>query len=329
MSEAVITPNPDDVMLKCLDLDSPKSFFLFAGAGSGKTRSLVEVLKKFKKTYAPRLRLTGQKVAIISYTNAACDEIQRRLDYDLTFSVSTIHSFAWSLIQPYTQDIRIAIQQILVADISDLHEKQAKGRAGQASLDRERKIESKTKRLENLPSVRQFIYNPNGDNIGRDSLNHTEVIQLAAEFLMHKPMMQRILIQAYPILLIDESQDTNKALINTFFEVQQQHSAEFSLGLFGDTMQRIYMDGEPTLGQSIPPEWEKPVKPMNYRCPKRVTKLINRIREQADDQQQTAWDQNEEGFVRLFIVPNTEGIDKKRIEQDVRTQMATIANDTE
>ncbi|MGZ0657021.1 UvrD-helicase domain-containing protein [Coraliomargarita sp. W4R72] len=328
MSEAIQTLNPDDVMLQCLNLDSPKSFFLFAGAGSGKTRSLVEVLKKFKKTYAPRLRLAGQQVAIITYTNAACDEIQRRLDYDPTFAVSTIHSFAWSLIQPYTQDIRMAIQQILVADISDLHEKQAKGRAGQAALDRERKIESKTKRLENLISVRKFTYSPSGDNIGRDSLNHTEVIQLAAEFLMHKPMMQRILIQAYPILLIDESQDTNKALINTFFEVQQQHSAEFSLGLFGDAMQRIYMDGEPSLGQNIPSEWEKPVKSMNYRCPKRVTKLINRIREQADNQQQTAWDQNEEGFVRLFIVPNTEEIDKNRIEQDVRTQMATIAYDT-
>ena len=39
----------DDEIYSCLDLDNPKSFFLFAGAGSGKTRSLVEVLKRFRE----------------------------------------------------------------------------------------------------------------------------------------------------------------------------------------------------------------------------------------------------------------------------------------
>lgn len=36
----------DDKIYRCLDLENPKSFFLFAGAGSGKTRSLVESLKR-------------------------------------------------------------------------------------------------------------------------------------------------------------------------------------------------------------------------------------------------------------------------------------------
>ena len=39
----------DDEIYNCLNLDNPKSFFLFAGAGSGKTRTLVNVLKEFKK----------------------------------------------------------------------------------------------------------------------------------------------------------------------------------------------------------------------------------------------------------------------------------------
>ena len=32
----------------CLRLDAPKSFFLFAGAGSGKTRSLVQALERLR-----------------------------------------------------------------------------------------------------------------------------------------------------------------------------------------------------------------------------------------------------------------------------------------
>jgi DNA helicase-2/ATP-dependent DNA helicase PcrA len=325
MSEA------DQIIRECLDLDAPKSFFLFAGAGSGKTRSLVEVLKEFKGKHAPRLRLSGQKVAIITYTNTACNEIERRLDYDKTFVVSTIHSFAWSLIQHYTADIRASLQIILTDDISDLELKQSKGRGGQASIDRAAKIESKTRRLQALPLVHKFMYNPSGENLGRDSLNHSEVISLTAEFLLQKPMMQRILIQAYPILLIDESQDTNKALINAFFKVQKRHASNFTLGLFGDTMQRIYTDGEESLGQNIPEDWERPAKTINYRCSHRVIELINRIRQQVpgDSQQQTGWDQSEEGFVRLFVVQNSEQLNKGHIELVVKEQMTVITGDSE
>jgi DNA helicase-2/ATP-dependent DNA helicase PcrA len=321
----------DQIMLRCLNLDSPQSFFLFAGAGSGKTRSLVEVLKQFKERYAQRLRIEGQQVAIITYTNAACDEIQRRLDYDPTFAVSTIHSFAWRLIQPYTEDIRQLIKSSLEEEITELSEALMKGRAGtKIAVDRARKIESKTKRLDHLPRVKKFSYSPNGENIGRDSLNHSEVISLTAEFLTNKPMMQRILVQSYPILLIDESQDTNKALINTFFKVQEQHQNEFTLGLFGDTMQRIYTDGEESLGRNIPSNWARPAKAINYRCPKRVIQLINKIREQVpgNGQQQASWEKSSKGFVRLFVVQNHEQLDKNKLEQQVKAQMAQITGDT-
>ncbi len=100
------TMSVNDEIYSCLDLKKPKSFFLFAGAGSGKTRSLVEVLKRFKENNANQLQLNGQKVAIITYTNAASDEIKRRLEFDTTFVVSTIHSFAWELIQPFQSDIK-------------------------------------------------------------------------------------------------------------------------------------------------------------------------------------------------------------------------------
>lgn len=49
MSNSKIELNDEEqIMYSCLDLKNPKSFFLFAGAGSGKTRSLVQVLKKIK-----------------------------------------------------------------------------------------------------------------------------------------------------------------------------------------------------------------------------------------------------------------------------------------
>lgn len=45
----------DEELLACLNLQNPKSFFLFAGAGSGKTRSLVNVLEQIKDKYGDEL----------------------------------------------------------------------------------------------------------------------------------------------------------------------------------------------------------------------------------------------------------------------------------
>lgn len=329
MTEISNTMTVDEEIYSCLDLENPKSFFLFAGAGSGKTRSLVEVLKRFQEENVQRLRLSGQKVAIITYTNAACDEIKRRLDFDPTFVVSTIHSFSWELIRPYHNDIREWLKGHLNADISDLEQKQLKGRAGtKTALDREKKIISKKNRLERLNNIKAFTYNPNGDNTSRDSLNHAEVINIAAEFL-DKPLMQKIVIRKYPILLIDESQDTQKDLIKAFFTIQSSHSKYFTLGLFGDTMQRIYMDGKLDLGANIPNTWTTPAITLNHRCPQRVITLINKIRSQVDNQiQKPPEETTRDGFVRLFVIHAGDELDKIELESQVAKRMASITGDS-
>jgi len=330
MTETNAAMPVDEEIYNCLDLETPKSFFLFAGAGSGKTRSLVEVLKKFRKNNIHRLRLNGQKVAVITYTNAACDEIKRRLDFDSSFEVSTIHSFSWQLIKPHQSDIRQWLRSLLNKEISELEDAQKRGRAGtKAAEDRPRQIASKRARLEALDSVTKFTYNPNGDNPGRNSLNHTEVISLTAEFLLNRPLMQKILVRQYPILLIDESQDTKKELIDAFFKVQSTHFDCFALGLFGDTMQRIYTDGKIDLGQNVPDTWAKPVKVINYRSPKRVVTLINKIRFDVDKHEQKAIKTDENGIVRLFIADTNKQIDKALFETFVSSRMADITGDAE
>lgn len=327
MTDEIDTKAVDDEIYSCLDLDKPKSFFLFAGAGSGKTRSLVEVLKRFRENNIHRLRTNAQQVAIITYTNAACDEIKRRLEFDQAFSVSTIHSFAWELIKSHTTDIKSLLRVHLQKDIDELELAQSKGREGsKAAEDRPRQIASKRKRLESLSTVRKFTYNPNGENSGRDSLNHAEVIALTAELLASRPLLQTILTRKFPVLLVDESQDTKKELIEALFTVQRIHKAQFSLGLFGDIMQRIYMDGKEDLGLALPDDWVTPKKVYNYRSPRRVVKLINKIRAGVDKNQQEPVKQNE-GFVRLFIADTSQSIDKAAFEYTVCQKMAEFAND--
>jgi DNA helicase-2/ATP-dependent DNA helicase PcrA len=154
-----IDKNVDDIIYNCLKLENPKSFFLFAGAGSGKTASLVNVLKIFQKEYGKHLRLNRKKVAVITYTNAACNEITDRLEYDPIFSVSTIHSFAWVLIKNFNQDIKSWLRIDLPKEISKLEDEQSRSRDlnNKTSIDRAKKIESKSKRLQYLDNIIRFI----------------------------------------------------------------------------------------------------------------------------------------------------------------------------
>jgi DNA helicase-2/ATP-dependent DNA helicase PcrA len=318
----------DSQIFGCLNPQEPKSFFLFAGAGSGKTRSLVIALEKARERYRQYFRVSRKKIAVITYTNAACDEIGRRIDFDPLFAISTIHRFAWELIRPYQIDIKTWIRATLLSDIAELQDLINGGRPGtKTALDRQIRIERKKERLGYLDQIVQFVYSPDDENDTRDSLNHAEVIQIAASFLGEKPLMQTILIQRFPILFIDESQDTKKELIESLLGVQKKFSKHFSLGLFGDTMQRIYNDGKADLGQHLPDDWLTPSKEINYRCPVRVITLINKIREKTDKRNQVPSDMNNIGIVRLFIVDRKNISGKATLENAVAEKMSLITND--
>ena len=317
-------------IVACLDLEKPKSFFLYAGAGTGKTRAVIDAMEIFRTRYSMQFRHSGQKVAVITYTNAACDEIRRRIDFDPIFVVSTIHSFAWEQIRTYHKDISAWLRLRLSDEITELREKQASGRMGtKAALEREVQIEAKQKRLQHIESIKQFTYNPNGENVGKNSLNHAEVIAISAAFLTDKPLMRQILVRKHPVLLIDESQDTQKDLIDAFFALQAEHPDQFSLSLFGDTMQRIYAEGKVELERAIPADWEKPALIINHRCPKRIVTLLNRIRSEADGAQQEPEQDAQEGIVRLFLINDVDDADKLAVETAAAKKMAEVTSDNE
>lgn len=317
----------DDLIFESIKPTSPKSFFLFAGAGSGKTRTLVNVLERFKVKFGKNYKLKNKRIAIITYTNAAADEISHRLEYSSIFSISTIHSFCWELIKTFTSDIKVWIAQNLNIEISELEEQQSRSRDlnNKTSISRAQKIESKKNRLQALENIQKFIYNPNGDNITKDSLNHSEVISITADFIKSKELFKQILINRFPVVLIDESQDTKKELIDALFELQIHNDGKFTLGLFGDTMQRIYADGKENLGMELPDSWVKPAKKMNHRSKSRVIDLINKIRKDIDGQEQLPRIENEGGIVRFFAVSRAN--DKFKIEEQIRQIMEKETND--
>lgn len=323
-----VKPTADEVIQECLNLEQPRSFFLYAGAGSGKTHSLVVAVKSLKERERQRLTFESRQIAIITYTNAACEEIARRLEHDPLVEVSTIHAFSWRMIKGFNDDIREWLRIKLAADIDELDDKlrgvqrvTKTSRANQASRD------SKARRLASLDEIADFTYSPTGDNRSRQSLNHSEVIQMAAAFIPQPPLLD-VMVDRHPVLLIDESQDTNGSLMDAFLQAQAAIPARFCLGLLGDTMQRIYNDGKRGLDDAIPPDWAKPEKRMNRRCPTRVVDLINMIRASADDHQQVPKPGAAQGTVRMFCTQQAPGQDFS-LEDRIAKQMAEITGDAQ
>ena len=322
ISDDHVDDHVDDEIQKCLMLEPPQSFFMFAGAGSGKTRSLINALEFLATEKSKYLSEHGKQIAIITYTNAACDEISRRLQYRPIFLVSTIHSFLWELIKNFQVDIRQWIEASIQEEISELQSKQS-GRS--ATQSRAEKIKKKTERLEKIKNVKRFSYNPNGDNVGVDSLSHDEVIKIGAEFISSEETMKQILVNKYPILLIDESQDTKKELIDALLIVYKEKKDQWAIGMFGDTMQKIYQDGKDRLEDAIPPNWVRPVKVMNHRSSKRVVALANSIRSLSDDKTQKPRSDAAEGVVRLFIA--NANSNKEFTEKSAARIMAELSSD--
>ena len=72
--------------------------------------------------------------------------------------------------------------------------------------------------------------------------------------------------------------ESKKELVDALLSVYEVHKQNWSIGMFGDTMQKVYTDGKDRLEEVVPKEWTFPVKVMNHRSAKRIVSLANAIR---------------------------------------------------
>lgn len=318
----------DKGIQECLHIGSRKSFITFAGAGSGKTYSLKKALDFLKTQYSDDFSRQGKKIAVVTFTNNAAEEIKDRIEQNVVFAVSTIHSFCWSAIAGFNEDIRKWYLETIPSELDKVQDEERRGRAGKASDARKRTIIRLTEKMEWLAESRSFIYDPNGLKSSQNALSHADVLKIFSHFLTTKPMMAEVIVNKFPFIFIDESQDTNKDVVSAFFELQDAKSDKVVIGLFGDTMQRIFGGGEPELGKTKPIGWTTFDKKMNHRSARRIVGLGNQIRYEDDKRKQYACDGAAEGYVRYFLLPH--GVSNKdEVEAKIRETMAEVTGDAE
>lgn len=317
-----------------------RHFIMVAGAGSGKTTSLVKALSYIKDTQGTTLKVRGQKVACITFTEVAVNEIREDVGNDALFHVSTIHSFLWSIIKPFQKEIKHWILKTLLEKIEEkqaqINNPKTRPRTKEiAAGDITRYIET----IDALENVHRFTYGT-GSNYINGIIGHSDVITLGPYLILNKPLLRSLITKLYPVIFVDESQDTSPTFVESLLIVAKEIEKNFCLGFFGDPMQKIYMQGAG--GIELENGWEKFDKPENFRCPQSVLRVINNIRAE-DDKLTQVHGRHEcinghfvpvEGTVRVIILPNDQSrqelLDRVRhwlVEQDNEPRWASENDD--
>jgi DNA helicase-2/ATP-dependent DNA helicase PcrA len=296
--------------------EPPRNYFLFAGAGSGKTRTLVEVLRRMTGVVqhekggqlALRLRMHGRSIRVVTYTKNAVAVINGRLGDNDLVSVSTIHAFCWELIRGFNDDIRAALVAVKQAQL-DKETAEAAAKPRGITPAKQRDLNEIKADIEAFKLTDVFIYNPDRETHGAGALAHKHVLDATAWLLRHRTTLQTILKDRHPIILIDESQDTLKGVLDALMSLAEPRGNGLTLGLFGDHRQRIYTDGHSDLPSLVPASWATPKLQMNHRSQRRIVTLINRIWETeiegrtqpANGVEQHPRIEKTGGVVRLFV----------------------------
>lgn len=234
-------------------------FLLSGGAGSGKTYTLVEVLRQIIQENPTK------RVACITYTNAAVKEIERRVA-NVNLRVSTIHDFLWDNISHFQP----ALKDALIKLIND------------GVITRSVNIE--------LPMANDFYESVEGFNgvqykeycrVSEGIISHDEILVLAEYMYRTYPKLGEILKGTYPFVLVDEYQDTSPLVVKILLEdINPNSGHKFVVGFFGDVMQSIYNSGVGNIDTYKAPNGNvyEVKKEQNRRNPRQVIDLANKIR---------------------------------------------------
>lgn len=226
------------------------SFRVEAGAGSGKTYSLNKVIEWVQANKWNQYNRKKQNVICITYTNAAVNVIAERLPKDSFILPSTIHSFAWNAIKQYQ------------STLLDIIEKDESFQSGEGDL---------LKTIE----VRYTLGHRYKEN-GIQYLYHDDVLKLFC-LLLDKEKFRRIFADRYPLILIDEYQDSYKPIIDRFINYFIAVDKGPQFGFFGDAWQTIYQSNN-ACGVIEHDNLKEIKKGSNFRSAPRIVRLLNAIR---------------------------------------------------
>ncbi|MAS92632.1 MAG: DNA helicase II [Verrucomicrobiales bacterium] len=253
-----MTTKADTKILKCLK--ARRSFLVDAGAGSGKTSSLIRALDYIRGEGRGAVVTDSQRVACVTFTNVAKEEIIERTEYDPLFVVSTIHDFLWAAIKPFQKELKVALKIF-----NENLPVRSRRRQDQKELE------------DSLGSI-GVTYSDRGANFLEGRLFHDDLLGVAHVMFRDYPMLSKLVAARFPVIFVDEYQDTDPLVVSVLLDYLAKANSPPLLGFFGDKMQSIYSSGVGELSSEHSDLLVPIKKEENYRCSKAVISLLNNVR---------------------------------------------------
>lgn len=252
-------------------IESGQSFVLEAGAGSGKTYTLIQTLNFLIETKGEHLKKLNQKIVCITYTNVAKKEINDRIENNDLVLVSTIHEFLWSSIKQYQKQLK---KELCKLNEKNLEKDQAKGKTDSRYIKN---------LVDRIYSIDKIEYNDTSFNDFENGIiQHDDVIEIAKLMYENYPLLTEIVSEKFPYLFVDEYQDTaNETIICLIDYLLNRNIGEIIIGFYGDSHQKIYDYGIGDLEKYYVSNGgiiELVKKEENYRSSLSVVNLLNNFR---------------------------------------------------
>lgn len=266
-----------DTLKGCLD--NGASFVFEAGAGAGKTYSLIAALHYILNNRRRELLRTHQQVACVTYTNVARDMIITQTDGDPAIYCDTTHAFAWMLVSPFQKRLRELVRML------------------PGWGDRVEELDAA-----NITAVGYALGRRSIED-GTANLHHDDIFPVFIE-LMQSAKFRNTVASRFPLILVDEYQDTNAKLVECLKDqfIGKRHAPQF--GFFGDHWQKIYGDG---VGSITHDGLKRIEKKANFRSSKPIVDSLNLMRRELA---QAVKDPSALGEVHVF---HTNGWGGKRL----------------
>lgn len=169
----------------------------------------------------------------------------------------------------------------------------------------------------------------NQDRLHRMRFSHDTLLQYSDELIAKYPKLQRIIVDTYPYVFIDEYQDSSPKIVNIFNTLDvfaRTHSKEFFVGYFGDTAQNIYDDGVGHKLDELHSDLIHINKIYNRRSSDEVIDMINKVRND-EIKQVSIHSENQTGSVGFYHYNN--GVQNDTREAVVESFLNTYISELE
>ena len=262
-------------------------YLINAPAGSGKTTTIKAKIREIM------VNNPLDNILCITYTNRATDELLKDIK-DKNVYIGTIHSFMNNFMKRYfahEEVLNLYFEEYgnaIKARIENTNQDEKIALSNERYIEKNGKLNYATV----IKNIAKISYGQSQfSSLYYAKLSHDDLISFSKKIIDKFPIINKRINSKYQYIFIDEYQDTTANVLKIFFESISNSNSK--LYLFGDKMQQIYKNYDGSFENQFKSFKLEPLS-INYRSVPEIVKLLNKIYNDSNYDQEVSQKMNSE-----------------------------------